>query len=243
VTRQSILVVEDELLMRRVLLVALRSQGYETVEAATGEQALAELARRPPDAMILDLGLPDMDGVEVVERLREVHELPVIVLSARGEERHQIRALDAGANDYVVKPFREGELLARIRAALRRGVPASERREMRLGDLLLDTLERRVFVGEREVELTPTEFKLLHVLARESGRVVTHRQLLAEVWGPSRVDEVQYLRVYMKQLRRKLESDPARPERIVTTLGIGYRLLQPASSSVAERGTAPESER
>jgi two-component system KDP operon response regulator KdpE len=146
-------------------------------------------------------------------------------LSARDEEQHQIRALDGGANDYVTKPFREGELMARLRAALRRPVSFSERRELKVGDIYIDAVQRRVFVADVEVTLTPTEFKLLHLLARESDRVLTHQQLLREVWGSSYVTEVQYLRVYMKQLRSKIEEDPSRPTRIVTALGVGYQLV------------------
>ena len=179
--RQLVLVVEDDMAMVKVLSVALRANGYDVAEAGTGQQALQKTETRTPDAMILDLGLPDMDGVEVATLVRETHELPIIVLSARNEEYQQIRALDAGANDYVTKLFREGELMARLRAALRRPVPLLERRELVLGALRIDALERRVYLGPREVELTRTQFKLLHVLARASGRVVTHQQLLREV--------------------------------------------------------------
>jgi len=225
-TRPLILLVEDELVMRRVLTVALRSQGYAVAEAANGTQALHEVREQSPQAMILDLGLPDMDGVEVAMRVRRDHELPIIVLSARGEEHHQIRALDAGANDYVTKPFRGGELMARIRAALRHAPRLSERLQITLGDLRLEVIERRVFVREVEVDLTPTQFRLLHVLACDVGRVVTHHQLLRAVWGPTRVEEVQYLRVYMKQLREKIEDDSSQPKRILTAPGVGYRLVQ-----------------
>ena len=225
-SRPLILVVEDEELMRRVLHVALRSQGYEVAEAATGNQALLKIRARTPDAIILDLGLPDMDGAQVASYVREEHEVPIIVLSARGEEQHQIRALDAGANDYVTKPFREGELMARIRAALRSTNHTPERNELRIGDLRIDALGRRVFLKNNEVILTPTEFKLLHLLASEAGRVMSHSHLLREVWGPSHVDELQYLRVYMKQLRQKIEDDPAQPQRLLTTPGVGYRLAR-----------------
>lgn len=224
--RQRVLVVEDESLMRRVVVLALKSHGYDTVEAPSGSDALSALRGRRPDAVILDLGLPDTDGVQLTRSLRERHDMPILILSARGEESQQIQALDAGANDYVVKPFREGELMARLRAALRAAHPSRERGVLVIGDLRIDTVEHRVHVGEREIALTRTEFKLLSVLARESGRVVTHERLLAEVWGPGRSEEVQYLRVYMKQLRRKLESDPSLPRRIVTVLGVGYRMLE-----------------
>jgi two-component system KDP operon response regulator KdpE len=222
--RSVVLVVEDERNMRKVLLLALRSHGYQVVEAATGKQALDSFRDVQPNVMLLDLGLPDMDGVDIVSCVRKDHEFPIIVLSARSEEEQQIKALDAGANDYVTKPFREGELLARVRAAVRYGPRLKERRELVIGDLRIDAIQHRVYVRGVEVELTPTEFKLLHVLASEPGRVLTHGQLLREVWGPTRADDVQYLRVYMKQLRRKIERDPSRPKRIMTALGIGYRL-------------------
>jgi len=225
-SRPTILVVEDEELMRRVLHVALRSQGYDVVEAATGNQALLKVRSANPDAIILDLGLPDMDGVEVASQVREEHETPIIVLSARGEEQHQIRALDAGANDYVTKPFREGELMARIRAALRMANHVPDRNVLRVGDLRMDVLQRRVFLKGTEVTLTPTEFKLLHLLASEAGRVLSHSHLLREVWGPSHVEELQYLRVYVKQLRQKVEDDPAQPQRLLTTPGVGYRFAR-----------------
>ena len=219
------LVVEDDARMRGVLTVALRSHGYEVASAATGEQALLEIDARAPDALILDLGLPDMDGIEVTTRVRREHGLPIIILSARGEEEHQIRALDEGADDYVTKPFREGELMARIRAALRRPPVPKRRQEIAAGDVRIDPEQHRCFVAGEEIALTPIEFKLLLTLARHVDRVVTHHQLLREVWGPSRVEEVQYLRVYMKQLRHKIEQDAARPRRILTALGVGYRLV------------------
>jgi two-component system KDP operon response regulator KdpE len=222
--RSVVLVVEDERNMRKVLLLALHSHGYQVVEAATGKQAIDSFREIQPNVMLLDLGLPDMDGVDIVSSARKDYEFPIIVLSARSEEEQQIKALDAGANDYVTKPFREGELLARVRAAVRYGPRLKERRELVIGDLRIDAIQHRVYVRDVEVELTPTEFKLLHVLASEPGRVLTHGQLLREVWGPTRADDVQYLRVYMKQLRRKIERDPSRPKRIMTALGIGYRL-------------------
>lgn len=223
--RPAILLVEDELDMRKVLAVAFQSRGYDVVEAATGAQALAKVREALPSVIIVDLGLPDMDGVDIVLDVRRQHGTPIIVLSARGEEYQQINALDAGANDYVTKPFREGELMARVRAALRYGRATRDSPELRVGNIVMDTVKRRVFVGEVEIELTPIEFKLLHLLAMEAGRVVTHRQLLGEVWGPGRVEEVQYLRTYMRQLRAKIEEDASRPTRIMTELGVGYRLM------------------
>jgi two-component system KDP operon response regulator KdpE len=220
--RPLVLVVDDDRELRGVLRVALQGRGYDVVEAASGSQALARFREALPQLMIVDLGLPDIDGVDVTWRVRRERELPIIVLSARTEEAQQVRALDAGATDYVTKPFREAELMARVRAALRHAPGARDQRELRVGDLLIDVHQRRVFVAGTEVELTPTEFKLLYALACDAGRVVTHRRLLAEVWGAGCLD-VQYLRVYMRQLRSKLEEEAARPKRIITVLGVGYR--------------------
>ncbi len=224
-SRALLLVVEDDTQMRNVVAHTLRSYGYDVKEAATGSDALSQIQSRTPDAMILDLGLPDIDGFVVTARVRQIYDFPIIVLSARDEEQQQVRALDSGANDYVTKPFREGELMARIRAALRRPVPALERREINIGDLRIDCTQRRLFVRGVEVPLTRTEFELLEVLARNADRVVTHRQLLRAVWGAEHSEEVHYLRVYVKLLRTKIERNPARPTRIVTTLGVGYRLV------------------
>jgi two-component system KDP operon response regulator KdpE len=219
-----VLLVEDDRDMRRVLQVALRGRGYEVVAAANGTQALNSVQEAPPHLMILDLGLPDIDGVDVAANVRKKHELPIIVLSARGEEEQQIKALDAGANDFVTKPFREGELMARVRAALRHAPRAQEQRELEVGDIRMDTVSRQVFVKDEEVALTPIEFKLLQLLLCEGGRVLRHRDLLCQVWGPQCAEEVQYLRVFMRQLRAKIEDDAARPRRLVTVLGVGYRL-------------------
>lgn len=220
-----VLVVEDDVIMRQVLTVALRGRGYDVHEARTGAEARGLLDRGGVDAILLDLGLPDIDGVEIAREASEVHHVPTIVVSARVEEQHLVRALDAGANDYVTKPFREGELMARLRAALRPLRASTTPRKVSAGDLELDVVDRRVLVGDREVSLTPTEFKLLLALAREAGRVVRHEHLLRDVWGPTFVESVQYLRVYMKQLRHKVEEDPARPRRLLTALGVGYRLI------------------
>jgi two-component system KDP operon response regulator KdpE len=222
--RPLVLVVEDDAPMRNVIVLALRSHGYDVKEAATGADALSQVAARTPDAMILDIGLPDMDGFVVTSYVRRNHEFPIIVLSARGEEQHQIRALDTGANDYVTKPFREGELMARIRVALRRPVALLERRDLVVGDIRIEAVQRRVFLGDSEITLTRTEFDLLDVLARNADRVMTHRQLLQAVWVAERADEVHYLRVYIRALRAKIERDPSRPNRLLTALGVGYRL-------------------
>ncbi len=224
----AVLVIEDELPMRRVLRSALGGQGYRVWEAGTIEEGLAAFAARSPQVVLLDLGLPDGEGFEVVERIRDTSAVPIVVISARGDERDQVRALDGGANDYVTKPFREAELLARLRAALRGAVRISRHAEtLTIGALRIHCYERRVFMDDREVELTPTEYNLLHALAREAGRVITHRQLLRQVWGPEFVEDVQYLRVFMKQLRHKLEPNPAKPLLLVTTPGVGYRLRSP----------------
>ena len=226
IPRPLVLVVEDEPQMMRFLRATLPSQGYRVAEAATGQQGLVEAAMRSPDLVLLDLGLPDMDGVEVMRRLREWSAIPVIVLSARGQEGDKIQALDAGADDYLTKPFGIGELLARVRVALRHLAGAAGPAEVvfETGELKVDLGARRVFVGEREVRLTRTEYRLLALLVKHAGKVVTHRQLLKDVWGPNAVEETHYLRVYMGQLRQKLEADPARPRYLLTETGVGYRL-------------------
>jgi two-component system KDP operon response regulator KdpE len=223
--RQRLLLVEDDPEMRNVIALALRAYGYDVSQVGNGADALTEVRTRTPDAVILDIGLPDIDGFVVTACIRRDYELPIIVLSARGEEQHQVRALDSGATDYVVKPFREGELMARIRAALRRPIPLVERRELVIGDLRLDSLQRQVYLRGVELRLTKTEYELLQVLARHVDRVVTHGQLLRAVWGPDRTTEVQYLRVYVRSLREKLEDRPTQPTRLVTVLGVGYRLV------------------
>jgi two-component system, OmpR family, KDP operon response regulator KdpE len=221
-----VLVVEDEPQMRRFIRATLPAHGYRLVEAETAAQALLEAATRAPDLILLDLGLPDLDGVEVTRRLREWSATPIVVLSARGQEGDKIQALDAGADDYLTKPFGTGELLARMRVALRHGARAGEGGDsvFRSGDLKVDLGTRRVYLGPREVRLTRTEYNLLAALTRHAGKVLTHRQLLKEVWGPGSVDQHHYLRVYMGQLRHKLEEDPARPRYLVTETGVGYRL-------------------
>jgi two-component system KDP operon response regulator KdpE len=224
----AVLVIEDELSMRRVLRSALGGQGYRVWEAGTIEEGLSAFAARSPQVVLLDLGLPDGEGFEVVERIRDTSAVPIVVISARGDERDQVRALDGGANDYVTKPFREAELFARLRAALRGAARVSRHAEtLTIGPLRIHCYERRVFMEEAEVELTPTEYNLLHALGREAGRVITHRQLLRQVWGPEFMEDVQYLRVFMKQLRHKLEPNPAKPQLLVTTPGVGYRLRLP----------------
>ena len=222
---RTILVIEDEPQVVRFLKASLASHGFRILEAETGQRGLVEASARVPDLVLLDLGLPDMDGVEVARRLREWSAVPIIVLSARGQERDKIEALDAGADDYLTKPFGIGELLARIRVALRHAACAGDGEPLvSVGDLRVDLAARTVQRAGNEVRLTPIEFRLLAVLAKNAGRVVTQRQLLKEVWGPSAVGQTHYLRVYMAQLRHKLEAEPARPRLFVTEPGVGYRL-------------------
>jgi two-component system KDP operon response regulator KdpE len=222
-----VLLVEDELPLRNFLAASLASAGYRIAEAGTGQKALRSASDQPPDLVILDLGLPDIDGQEVLRQLREWLHAPIIVLSARDQERQKITVLDHGADDYLTKPFSTGELLARIRVALRHAAQPGgnvEAPTFENNELKVDLAARRVFVRGAEVHLTPNEFKLLAALVRYPGKVLTHRQLLAEVWGPHQVEETHYLRVFMANLRRKLEDDPARPRYLLTEQGIGYRL-------------------
>jgi two-component system KDP operon response regulator KdpE len=222
-----ILLIEDEPQMRRFLRAALGAQDYGLVEATTARDGLAQAASRNPDVILLDLGLPDRDGLEVTRELREWSAIPIIVLSARGREQDKVAALDLGADDYLTKPFGVEELLARIRVALRHaalppGAPPEPVFEA--GDVRVDLVRREVRRGGQEVHLTPTEYKLLTLLIRHAGKVLTHRQLLKEVWGTNYADQSHYVRVYMAQLRQKLEADPARPRLLVTEPGVGYRL-------------------
>jgi len=222
-----VVLIEDELQIRRFLRATLVGQGYRLYEATTGADGLIEVASRQPDVVIVDLGLPDMDGLEVIRRMREWTAVPVIVLSARGQERDKVTALDAGADDYISKPFGAGELLARIRVALRHTAGASHEGEdaaFKVGDLEVDQLRRHVTMRGAEIKLTPIEYKLLTTLVRHAGKVVTHQQLLRDVWGPSHDDQAHYVRVYMAHLRHKLETEPARPRYLLTEPGVGYRL-------------------
>jgi len=224
-----VLVIEDEPQMRRFLRPALEGQGYRVVEASTAREGMALASSHNPDLVILDLGLPDGDGIEVTQRLREWSAAPIVVVSARGQEADKVAALDAGADDYLTKPFGTGELFARLRVANRHSAAVKEGGEpvFEAGGLKIDVAARQVYRDGQEVHLTALEYKLLATLARHAGRVVTHRQLLKEVWGPSSVNETQYLRVYMAQLRHKIEKDPARPALLVTETGVGYRLRPP----------------
>jgi two-component system KDP operon response regulator KdpE len=222
----AVVIIEDDPQMRRFLRASLGGQGFRIHEAETGRQGLILAGNRKPDLVILDLGLPDMDGVEVVKSLRQWTGLPIVVLSARSRESDKIEALDAGADDYLTKPFGIGELLARIRAALRRRSAAADApgAVFTVGELRFDPEARRIWMGDREVHLTPIEFRLFATLVRHAGRVLTYRQLLKEVWGPGHVEHVHYARIYMGMLRQKLEADPARPRYLLTEAGVGYRL-------------------
>jgi two-component system KDP operon response regulator KdpE len=222
-----VLLIEDEPQMRRFLRAALDPHGYHLVEAETAREGMGHAAAYNPEVVLLDLGLPDLDGLEVTRRLREWSLVPIIVLSARGQESDKVAALDAGADDYLTKPFTIPELLARMRVALRHAAQregGSAEPEFAVGDLRVDLALRQVFVRGEVVHLTPTEYKLLAVMVRHAGRVLTHRQLLKDVWGINAIQHPHYLRVYMGQLRQKLEREPARPEYLLTELGVGYRL-------------------
>ncbi len=223
-----VVVIEDDPQIRRFLRAALPSHGFRVTEAANGEDGLREAAARPPDLIILDLGLPDLDGLDVIRRLREWTQVPIIVLSARGQEQDKVSALEAGADDYLTKPFGIGELLARVRVALRHADRAAARPSapaFAVGDLRVDLAGRRVFVADREIHLTPIEYKLLTTLVRHAGKVVTHGQLLREVWGPKQEGQAHYVRVYMTHLRHKIEAEPAQPRYLITAPGVGYRLV------------------
>ncbi|KYG06709.1 two-component system response regulator [Sorangium cellulosum] len=224
-----VLLIEDEPQMRRFLRAMLAARGYRLVEAETGGEGIAQATTRNPDLVLLDLGLPDMDGLEVTRRLREWSAVPIIVLSARGQEQDKIDALDGGADDYLTKPFSAGELLARLRVALRHAAHAArgaqaESASFQVQDIEVDLARRVVLRAGEEIHLTPIEYKLLTTLIRHAGKVLTHRQLLGEVWGPAYAGQTHYLRVYMAQLRHKLERDPARPQILITEPGVGYRL-------------------
>jgi two-component system KDP operon response regulator KdpE len=225
--RPTVLVIEDEPQMCRFLRVALEGQNYQVVEAGTVREGLTHASGRNPDAILLDLGLPDGDGIDLTRRIREWSSTPIIVISARGKEQDKVAALDAGADDYLTKPFGVGELLARLRVALRHAATRADGGAdpvFTVGDLTVDLARRQVWVGADEVHLTPTEYRLLAMLVRHAGLVLTHRQLLKEIWGPNTSGRTHYLRVYMTQLRHKLEKDPSRPRYFQTESGVGYRL-------------------
>jgi two-component system KDP operon response regulator KdpE len=219
----KILVIDDELEIRRMLKVALGPHGFSIIEAETGGEGLEKAAFARPELIILDMGLPDMDGLQVVEGLREWSNTPIIILSVREQESEKVAALDAGANDYVTKPFSMAELMARIRAALRALVPGQNVPIIRIIDLEMDLAKRLTTVRGQEVKLTPTEYELLKFLVVNNGKVITHKQLLDHIWGSEWRPDPQYLRVYIGQLRKKIESNPSNPEYIITEPGVGYR--------------------
>ena len=222
-----IVVIEDDPAIRLFLRTSLSAHNFKVFEADRGQQGVIEAGVRKPDLIILDLGLPDMDGVEVIKKIRAWSAMPIIILSARSSEQHKIDALDAGADDYLTKPFGLGELLARIRVALRHSVSNPEQVENGMfvtGELKVDLLKRQVFVGDNEIHLTPIQYRLLALLIKNAGKVLTHQYMLKEVWGPSYKDNSHYLRIYMSQLRQKLEADPTQPQYLLTDSGVGYRL-------------------
>ena len=227
-TPATVLVIEDELPIRRFLRPAVEAAGWRLIEADAGERGILEASQSRPDAIILDLGLPDIDGIEVIRRIREWSTVPIVILSARGQDQDKVDALDAGADDYVPKPFSVSELMARIRVALRhaanRAQPSAEPTIV-AGDITIDLVRRQVTRQGQEVHLTPIEYKLLTVLAGHAGLVLTHRQLLKEVWGPGHAEESHYLRIFVRQLRHKLEENPTQPRHILTEVGVGYRFV------------------
>jgi two-component system, OmpR family, KDP operon response regulator KdpE len=225
--RATILVVDDEPAIRRLLRTSLAGQGYDVAEAEDGAAALAAAEREKPDLVILDLGLPDLGGIEVIRSLRQHSTLPIIVLSVRDDERGKVEALDQGADDYVTKPFGVDELVARIRTALRHRFQAQGEKPLFVaGDLTVDLVRRSVRRGGQEVHLSPKEYDLLAELVANAGKVLTHRHILTKVWGPAHTEDAQYLRVFIRSLRGKLEADPARPQHIITEPGVGYRLRE-----------------
>ena len=225
--KPTVLVVEDEEQMRKFVRISLAANGYRVIEAKTGSEGLAQAVAHTPDLVLLDLGLPDIDGIQIVKNLRAWNTEPIIIISARGQEESKVEALDTGADDYLTKPFGSAELLARIRVALRHAARAGDvpSTVVAIGeDIRVDLVRRLVFLKDEEVHLTQTEYKLLVVLVKHAGMVMTHRHLLEQVWGPGHAQQMQYLRVYMTQLRHKLEKEPAQPRHLITETGVGYRL-------------------
>jgi len=223
----AVLIIDDEVQIRRLLRVTLEANGYRVLEAATGNEGLVAAAQWRPEVIVLDLGLPDMDGSMVLKRLREWSQAPVLVLSVREGELDKVSALDLGADDFMTKPFSTAEFLARLRVAQRHAQPLEENAVFRCGHLQVDLSTRIVTLKGQEVKMTPTEYSLLRLLVRNAGKVVTHRQILKEVWGPTYVEQTHYLRVYVAHLREKIETDPSRPELLLTEPGVGYRLMMP----------------
>ena len=237
-----ILLIEDEPQVRRFLRVTLQSHGYALIETSTGQEGLTQATAHNPDVILLDLGLPDLDGLKVLGRIREWSQTPVIILSAREKEKDKIRALDAGANDSLTKPFSAGELLARIRVALRhQGIKAGLSEPVFVLDTLrVDLAKRRVFLKESEIHLTPIEYKLLAYLVKNAGKVIMHKQLMEEVWGPAYANQTHYVRIYMGMLRHKLEEDPSRPRFFINEPGVGYRLRFEVEETRKGNKTSPQ---
>ena len=219
----TILIVDDETQIRRLLEITLSASGYKTIEASTGKEGLLMVASHQPSLIILDLGLPDIDGIDVLKNLREWFHKPIIILSVRNSEEDIVHALDKGANDYLTKPFRTGELLARIRASLRQGQTANDTPIFQIGDLSVDVANHTAKKKDELLDLTPTEFSLLSLFVKNQGCVLTHQYILKEVWGYGYVEQTQYLRVFVAQLRKKIEENPSKPTLLVTESGIGYR--------------------
>ncbi|MGA8614047.1 MAG: response regulator transcription factor [Xanthobacteraceae bacterium] len=235
-----VLVVDDELQIRRFLRTGFELDGFSVQEAETGTEALRSATLKPSDLVILDLGLPDMDGAEVLERLRAWSSVPVIVLSVRGSEAEKVRLLEIGADDYVVKPFGMAELLARAHSAMRRQLRTARGEPVvRFGTLSIDFTARAVFINDQRLTLTPKEYRLLQILAQHSGNVVTHQFLLREVWGNEHIDDTHYLRIFVRKLRRKIEADPTQPHILLTELGVGYRLVSADPQAPAPATAAP----
>jgi len=220
-----ILIIDDEPQIRRLLKVSLTAHGYEIDEAKTGQEGINRAAIFTPDLILLDLGLPDIDGKAVVAAIREWSKVPILILTARDQESEKIEALDVGADDYITKPFSMGELLARLRVALRHAVTAEQSPIVNCGDLVVDLVGRHVMKNDKEIKLTPTEYEILKVLAQNIGKVLTHKYLLKSVWGNAYNEDTHYIRVYIGQLRRKVEENPAQPKYIITESGVGYRLM------------------
>ena len=219
-----ILIIDDEAQIRKLLQITLESNDYRVVQAETAKEGMIAAATHPPDIILLDLGLPDIDGIEVLKELREWSTVPILILSVRNSEETIIRSLDTGADDYLTKPFRMGELLARLRTLLRHRLPFQEGSVFSAGNLTINLEARTVEKSGQRIKITPIEYSLLSIFVRNAGRVLTHHYILQQVWGPSYIDETQYLRVYIAQLRKKLEDDPSHPQLIQTESGIGYRL-------------------